>query len=125
VLFGTTHQLVVTSHHCSAIRRRWNTHRDGTSQPRGLADVVGDARPTASPALLTPGHGPAFLEALPSIIAKVEAGWHPPEQAGDDNLQLQLWRWRGGHPERPRRDGTLAGGSKAMIGGGSPVKRST
>ena len=41
--------------------------------------------------LHTPDHGAAFLEALPSIIEKVESGWYPPEQAGNYNLQLERW----------------------------------
>jgi hypothetical protein len=41
--------------------------------------------------LHTPYHGAAFLEALPSIIKKVESGWYPPEQAGDYDLQLEYW----------------------------------
>jgi hypothetical protein len=42
-------------------------------------------------ALHTPNHGAAFLEALPSIIEKVESGWYPPEQAGDYDLRLEHW----------------------------------
>ncbi len=41
--------------------------------------------------LHTPDHGSAFIENLPDIIAKVEAGWFPPEQAGDYDLQLDRW----------------------------------
>ncbi len=41
--------------------------------------------------LHTPDHGDAFLRALPSIIARVEAGEFPPAQAGDYDLRLELW----------------------------------
>ncbi|NET73698.1 MAG: hypothetical protein F6K62_22975, partial [Sphaerospermopsis sp. SIO1G2] len=34
---------------------------------------------------------PEFLEALPEIIAKIESGWYPPEQAGYYDLILQHW----------------------------------
>jgi hypothetical protein len=34
---------------------------------------------------------PEFYEALPEIIAKIERGWFPPEQAGDYDLQLKTW----------------------------------
>jgi hypothetical protein len=36
-------------------------------------------------------HGPAFVAALPSIIARIEAGEFPPAQAGDYDLRLALW----------------------------------
>jgi hypothetical protein len=39
-----------------------------------------------------PDHGAAFVAALPSIIARVEAGEFPAEQAGDYDLRLDLWR---------------------------------
>jgi hypothetical protein len=48
----------------------------------------------ASPGAWTlhpPEHGPAFLAALPSIIARVEAGEFPSGQAGDYDLRLELW----------------------------------
>ena len=38
-----------------------------------------------------PDHGPAFVAALPSIIARVEAGEFPAAQAGDYDLRLALW----------------------------------
>ncbi len=41
--------------------------------------------------LHTPDHGPRFLAALPEIIARVERGWFPPEQAGDYDLRLEAW----------------------------------
>lgn len=37
------------------------------------------------------GHGEDFIQALPDIIQKVEAGWYPPEQAGQYDLQLKYW----------------------------------
>jgi hypothetical protein len=41
--------------------------------------------------LHTPDHGAAFIQALPSIIAGIESGRYPSEQAGDYDLQLALW----------------------------------
>lgn len=41
--------------------------------------------------LHTPDHGSKFVEHLPDIITKVEAGWFPPFQAGDYDLQLDHW----------------------------------
>jgi hypothetical protein len=35
--------------------------------------------------------GPEFIQALPKIIEKVEAGWYPPEQAGYYDLHLESW----------------------------------
>lgn len=35
--------------------------------------------------------GPEFIQALPQIIDKVEAGWYPPEQAGYYDLKLKYW----------------------------------
>ncbi|HBB32108.1 MAG TPA: hypothetical protein DDZ80_18690 [Cyanobacteria bacterium UBA8803] len=35
--------------------------------------------------------GPEFIDALPKIIEKVEAGWYPPEQAGYYDLMLKCW----------------------------------
>ncbi len=34
---------------------------------------------------------PEFIKALPKIIEKVEAGWYPPEQAGQYDLQSKYW----------------------------------
>jgi hypothetical protein len=34
---------------------------------------------------------PEFLAALPQILAKIEQGWYPPEQAGQYDLQIQPW----------------------------------
>lgn len=34
---------------------------------------------------------PEFIQALPEIIKKIEAGWYPPEQAGYYDLQSQYW----------------------------------
>jgi hypothetical protein len=34
---------------------------------------------------------PEFLQALPALIAKVETGWYPPEQAGHYDLKLEPW----------------------------------
>jgi hypothetical protein len=34
---------------------------------------------------------PQFIQALPDIIQKVEAGWYPKEQAGLYDLQLKYW----------------------------------
>ena len=39
-----------------------------------------------------PDHGPTFLAALPSLIARVESGDFPPAQAGDYDLRLEHWR---------------------------------
>jgi hypothetical protein len=36
-------------------------------------------------------HGTRFLELLPDIITRIEKGDYPPEQAGDYDLQLDLW----------------------------------
>jgi hypothetical protein len=36
-------------------------------------------------------HGEDFIRALPDIIQKIEAGWYPPEQAGQYDLQLKYW----------------------------------
>ena len=36
-------------------------------------------------------HGAPFVDALPSIIARVEAGEFPPAQAGDYDVRLALW----------------------------------
>lgn len=38
-------------------------------------------------------HGPDFLKLLPEIIERVEQGQYPPEQAGDYDLQLELWQY--------------------------------
>jgi hypothetical protein len=35
--------------------------------------------------------GEAYINALPRIIGEIEAGWYPPEQAGDYDLQLDAW----------------------------------
>ncbi|MBE9126912.1 hypothetical protein IQ258_12275, partial [Coleofasciculus sp. LEGE 07081] len=35
--------------------------------------------------------GKEFIEALPKIIEKIEAGWYPPEQAGYYDLKLKYW----------------------------------
>jgi len=42
--------------------------------------------------LHTPDHGREFIEALPKIITKVEQGQYPAEQAGDYDLNLDLWK---------------------------------
>lgn len=34
---------------------------------------------------------PQFIQALPDIIQKIEAGWYPPEQAGQYDLQSKYW----------------------------------
>jgi hypothetical protein len=34
---------------------------------------------------------PEFLQALPQIIEKIEAGWYPPEQAGIYDIQVKYW----------------------------------
>src|SRR4030095_3892323 len=36
-------------------------------------------------------HGPDFLNSLPKIIERVEAGWYPPEQARFYDLRLGAW----------------------------------
>ncbi|MGG6263567.1 hypothetical protein ACQ4M3_16340 [Leptolyngbya sp. AN03gr2] len=36
-------------------------------------------------------HGAAFIQALPQIIQRVEAGRYPSEQVGDYDLQLEAW----------------------------------
>ena len=41
--------------------------------------------------LHTPDHGEQFVRSLPQIVAKVEAGSYPGEQAGDYDLNLSLW----------------------------------
>jgi len=41
--------------------------------------------------LHTPDHGERFVKHLPEIVAKVEAGWFPEEQAGDFDLKLDTW----------------------------------
>lgn len=41
--------------------------------------------------LHTPDHGATFIENLPTLVDKVEAGWYPREQAGDYDLQLDRW----------------------------------
>jgi len=38
-----------------------------------------------------PDHGPQFIAALPQLISKVESGWFPGAQAGNYDLQLDLW----------------------------------
>jgi hypothetical protein len=35
--------------------------------------------------------GPAFIQALPQIIEKIESGWYPAEQAGYYDLNLPAW----------------------------------
>jgi hypothetical protein len=40
-------------------------------------------------------HGTEFIEMLPKIIERVEAGDFPAEQAGDYDLRLELWRGTG------------------------------
>ncbi len=35
--------------------------------------------------------GPAFIQALPNILRRVESGWYPPQQAGIYDLDEQLW----------------------------------
>lgn len=37
------------------------------------------------------GHGEDFIQALPDIIQRIEAGSYPPEQAGQYDLQLKYW----------------------------------
>jgi hypothetical protein len=41
--------------------------------------------------LHTPDHGPRFIAALPDVIRRVEAGDFPASQAGDYDLNLDLW----------------------------------
>lgn len=36
-------------------------------------------------------HGADFVDALPQIIKKVEAGWYPAEQSGEYDLHLPAW----------------------------------
>jgi len=36
-------------------------------------------------------HDQDFIQNLPKIIAKIESGWYPPEQAGHYNLRLKSW----------------------------------
>lgn len=38
-----------------------------------------------------PHHNADFIQALPKIIERIESGNYPPEQAGDYDLQLELW----------------------------------
>lgn len=41
--------------------------------------------------LHTPDHGTAFVQALPQVIKRIEDGDYPSGQAGDYDLQLNLW----------------------------------
>jgi len=44
--------------------------------------------------LHSPQHSPEWIAALPQIVAAVEKGSYPPDQAGHYDLQLDLWlRW--------------------------------
>jgi hypothetical protein len=51
------------------------------------ADLASEQAWTLHPRL----HGADFVAALPKLIEKVEAGWYPPEQAGQYDLDLQPW----------------------------------
>ena len=42
--------------------------------------------------LHTPDHGEEFIKALPQVINQVEKGSYPKEQAGDYDLDLNLWK---------------------------------
>jgi hypothetical protein len=50
------------------------------------------------PALHTPDHGPEFIQNLPHIIGRIEAGDAPFKQAGDYDLNLDLWIDRDDQP---------------------------
>jgi hypothetical protein len=41
--------------------------------------------------LHTPDHGSTFVQLLPQVIEQIEEGSYPPQQAGDYDLQLNLW----------------------------------
>lgn len=51
----------------------------------------GDLDDSSAWTLHTPDHGQKFLEYLPRIIEKIEAGWFPESQAGDYDLRLENW----------------------------------
>jgi hypothetical protein len=53
--------------------------------------VRADLSSPAAWTLHTPDHGATFVQALSDTITKIEQGYYPREQAGNYDLQLELW----------------------------------
>lgn len=69
----------------------WNWEIMVSEALRSSASIRANLKNLDCWTLHTPDHGPEFVENLPGIIQKVEAGWFPESQAGDYDIILKDW----------------------------------